>query len=288
MKKAIIVIGVLLTVVSQQLLAQAYHELSAQLGGGFSPLSYKLEHDAARSGGLGGSLGGGYTYFFDVIERVTQSGTVQRMQIGIHTGLGVGYYGAKAKIAHAETRSEVQKDSELDNFRLITMISGYDENQNVLLLTVPLMAHVQLGDQFYAKTGFKAGIPVSSRYSAKNVRVTNHGDYFEIENVLRNARFAGFGDFDYNNVSGDLDIAPTVMLALEGGMRFRLTTALTVYAGLYFDFGLNNSLRNSSETFITYNSDNPADYKPNSVLTEFADKARLMSFGVKINVGIAR
>jgi len=286
MKKIIIIIAILFTKSSLYVSAQAMQEFSGYLGGGFSPLSYQLKQGGTRSGGFGGGVGFGYTYFFDVIERVAESGTVQRLQWGIHSGLGLGFYNAKANIGSGLTSSKLQKDDEQDNFIYHTMISGYTESQNALFLTIPVMAQIQLADQYYAKAGIKAGIPVSVKYSAKDVVITNHGEYVDIQNTLKNAPFAGFGDFK-KNLNGDLGLGFSVMLALEAGMRFRLTTDLTLYAGLYFDYGL-NSFKIKDEPFVAYNIQNPENFINNSVLSEYTEKANIMAVGIKVRVAMAR
>ena len=286
MKKIIII---LITVVSGIHVSAQTQEYSAYLGLGYSPLSYQLKQDASRSGGFGGDVVGlGYTYLFETIERVTESGTVQRMQWGIHSGIGFGFYNARATVSSGKTSSDPQIDDENDRFRLHTTISGYEEKQNTLFLNIPVMAQLHLSDKYYAKAGFKAGIPLIRNYSAKNVIITNEPEYIDIGAPLRdpnNLKFVGFGAFE-KSPKGKFDLGFTMMLALEAGMRFRVFSDLTLYAGVYFDYGLNNSLKTTKDTFVAYNITDPENFTINSVLTDYTDKAKIMAVGVTVRVAM--
>ena len=290
MKRTFVIIAILFSISSQYVSAQAVQEYSAYLGGGFSPLSYQLTGDANRSGGFGGNLGVGYTYYFDVIERVTNAGEVQRLQWGIHSGLGLGFYTAKSNISKGET-TQTLKDEYNHDLVFKTSLSGYTESQTAMYLTIPVMAHLHIAEQFYAKGGLKAGIPLNGKFSAKNVRIDTKGTYTGINpEPLVDVPFAGFSS-EVHNPKGNFDLGFAAMLALEGGMRFRITTDLTVYAGLFFDIGLNNSLKKSSSSFVDYvkpSGEQPAKLTTNSVLTDYTDKARIMAVGVKVSIGMTR
>jgi len=285
MKRIIIIIAILFSVNSQFISAQATQEVSAFLGGGFSPLSYQLQQGGTRSGGFGGEFGVGYTYFFDPIERLVESGSLQRFQFGIHSGLGLGIYTAKATIGTGQT-TRTEKDDGGHDFVFEASVSNYAENQTALFLVIPVMAQMQVGDQYYAKAGIKAGIPISGKFSSNNV-VTTKGRYPNINPYpIEEFPFAGF-ETSNRNPKGDIDLGITVMLALEAGMRFRLTSDLTLYAGLYFDYGLNNSLKTDNNSFIDYvppTINQSATVTTNSVLSEYTDKANVMAVGVKVSL----
>ena len=102
MKRIIIII--VAAICSQYASAQAQHEYSIYAGGGFSPFHYKLK-SGDGSGGIGGDFGAGYTYFFRPIEVIMKSGMIYRSQWAIYSGIGAGFYNAKAKLNDSEALS---------------------------------------------------------------------------------------------------------------------------------------------------------------------------------------
>ena len=278
--KRLILIVALFTVSNLYVSAQGSQEFSVYVGGGFSPLSYTLSLDkfsqGERSGGLGGDFGVGYTYFIADTW-------------GIHSGVGIGFYNAKTEVGVGETVSKNLIDDEGDSFELRSTISGYNETQNTMFLTIPVMAHFILMDKFYTKAGIKAAIPLNCKYSSNDLKITNEGYYPQFNNTINDAKYAGFGQFDIKDSKGNLELGFTVMLALEAGMRFNISETLSLYTGLYFDYGLNNSLKKSStDTFVSYNINDPENFSTNSVLTEYTDKANIMAVGVKVRVAMGR
>ena len=74
------------------------------------------------------------------------------------------------------------------------------------------------------------------------------------------------------------------MFALEAGMKFVVGRGLSLYAGAYFDFGLNNAAHNNNMPFIAYNAENGAGFSTNSVVASLAEKTNVMAVGVKVRV----
>ena len=283
MKKIVIIIAILVIKSSMCVWSQSVHEFSGYLSGGFSPLSYQLSQEkftqGDRSGGFGGEVGLGYTYFLSAAE-------ASNMRWGVHSGLGLGFYNAKSNIGNGKTLSKNLTDNEGDTFEFRSTLSGYSETQNAMFLIIPLMAHAQIASKFYSKAGIKAGIPVSSTYKTNEAKLTNVAYFDRYNNIIENAKYAGIGAFDLKETEGTLDLAFAVMFALEAGMIFRITDALTLYAGAYFDYGLNNSLKtNTDDTFVAYNPETPSKITTNSILTEYTDKANVMAVGIRVRVG---
>ena len=77
-------------------------------------------------------------------------------------------------------------------------------------------------------------------------------------------------------------------LALEAGARSCLTSTLSLFAGVYFDYGLNNSSKDSRNRFIKYDRDNPRDFSVNSVASLESDPLRLMAVGLKLRLSIKK
>jgi len=284
MKKIIIIIVV--TVISNlYLLAQSYtNEISVHGSGGFSPLLYKLS-SGESSGGLGGDFGAGYTYFFPSIDKVGLTGTIHRMQFGLYGGVGLGVYTAKAKLNGVTLDPATGLiDNENHLFDMYTYFSGYQENQNMIFLNIPVMAMYQI-DKIYFFGGIKTAIPVLCKYKTTDAKFTNMGYYPEFDNWAKTQTFAGFGDFDRSS-KGDVKLGITMMLSLETYMKLIISRSYSLYYGLYFDFGLNNSLKEEKK-FVNYYPNNAENFTTNSVLSTSTESARIMAAGIKIRLAMS-
>ena len=282
--KKFIVISIILAALSSQYVSsqQADHEFSAYGGMGLSTLNYKLSL-GARNGGAGGIFGAGYTYFRGR-ERVSGTGRVVREDWGIHTGLELGLYNAKSKIT-GEIVSKGRTDSEGDLFDLHTRLFGYRETQTMMLLNIPMMAQFTM-DRYYVLGGFKLGVPLMGRFKSKDAALKNEAYYEKYENWFKEELFSeGFGSYTINN-KGKMKYGATAMLSMEAGVKWILRRKLSLYSGLYFDYGLNNIAKNSQKIFVNYNPDNPSGFTPNSVLSVYTEKVKVMAVGVKVRMAM--
>ena len=290
MKRIIITV---MTVTLFSLYASAQHEYSVYGSGGFAPLSYKLS-SGDGSGRMGGDIGVGYTYFFRPLEVIMKSGMIYRSEWAVYSGAGLSFYNAKAKLNDLTAVSKGLDDGtgEYSNFDMYTTLSGYNETQSALFLNIPVMAQFHM-EQYYAAAGLKAAIPLSGKYKPKDAKLTNKAYYPDLNNWLEDGNWRGLGEFKGKNAKGDLDLGFTVMLALEAGMKWRIYSNILVYTGVYFDMGLNNSLKKSDNKFVNYTNGSPENFTTNSVLHSYSekdnkmcDKARIMSVGVKVRFAL--
>jgi len=264
------------------------HEFSAYTGFGLSPLRYQLSQ-GDRSGGFGGDFGVGYTWYRTNV-RITGTGKVFNERWGIFSGLGLGLYGAKAKLDDEKKVTENLKDSENDIFDLPTTLSGYKETQRAIYLNIPVMAQFQL-ERYYVLGGLKFGIPLGGKYKSKDATLTNVAYYPEYENYLYGPKTQGLGTFDHQNSDGKLKYGVVLMLSLEGGVNWRINRNFSLYSGLYFDFGLNNVSKNKQKQFVEFDyktADVNSRFTTNSVMSVFTDKVNIMAVGVKARLAYVK
>ena len=268
------------------ILAQS-HEFSVYAGSGLSTLSYQPTL-GNRSGGMGADFGVGYTYF-KYIEKVTGTGRLYRQQWGIHTGLGLGFYNAGTKLNNVDAVTENLDDGEqtFSNFVLTTTLSGYDEKQKTMYLNIPAMALFQL-DRYYVLGGFKFGFPINRKYQYQDATLTNIAYYPDLKNWITDRKDRGIGEFKGESFTNNLDLGVVVMLALEGGATWRIHSNLTLYTGVYFDYGLNNLAKGGKKDFINYDLQKPADFTTNSVLSSFTDKVKITAVGIKLRIAMVK
>ncbi|MDR2123139.1 MAG: outer membrane beta-barrel protein, partial [Flavobacteriaceae bacterium] len=144
---------------------QSKHEFSLWGTGGLSALNYSTDVGDSK-GGLGSSLGIGYSY------SLTD-------QWSIGTGLELSFHNSKTTF-DSYSDSYASNDGEYD-FDFYTTVSGYEEKQNAAFLNIPVVAQFQTPvsgeNKFYASGGIKIGIPVTGKYEISNTTMKNSGYY---------------------------------------------------------------------------------------------------------------
>ena len=100
--------------------------------------------------------------------------------------------------------------------------------------------------------------------------ITNEGYYPDYDNWLTMPEFAGFGTFTNQYFNGELKLAVTAMLAAEIGAKWKLGEKVALYTGFYFDYGLNNSLKDKPP-FVDYINSYPAKFTVNSALPSLTE-----------------
>jgi hypothetical protein len=136
--------------------------------------------------------------------------------------------------------------------------------------------------------GLKFAIPVNTKYSSKDIILKNEAFYDRYKNWATNQEFQGCGTFRDKDFNGKLDLGVSVLLSLEGGMKWRLNRKLTVFAGVYLDYGLNNSYKGSPKYLIKYDAERPAEFSTNSVMSLNAEKVKMMATGIKLRLTMER
>ena len=240
--------------------AQQNHEFSLYGGGGLSTLNYNPAQGNLDKG-FGGKVGLGYTYFLSP-------------SWGIGTGLELSFYNVKANARNL-------LDSTLSSDILGGVVSAmyfkpnytnYRETQRATYLQIPLMVQFQhpafKQHLWYASAGVRVGITaLSGTYKGSADQLMTSGYYPSINQEFTNWPSRGFLTITEPRTSGDLDFSATTALALEGGLKWRLSEKWKLYTGLYFDYGLNDvSPKHLNEPMVAFQSNNPTVFKYGSLL----------------------
>lgn len=262
-------------------------EISIQGGLGLSGLKFSVDQGDSKQK-LGGSIGLGYSYFFN-------------QNFGINTGAEVSFLSSEGKFGSI---SDIYNtvDSQGESFQFSSTTKNYEETHRTTYLNIPVMGQYQtpvMGDhQFYVALGAKVGIPMSSKYKTNGASVKTSGYYPQYDPShplnLEQVVSAGFGDFTSNPVDEKVDLKVSFMLAAELGMKWYINESMSVYTGAYLDYGLNDVSKKHDQNFMIYNQFNPTQYVNNSILesqytqdgatSKFVDKVVPMSVGLKIRV----
>ena len=269
------------------------HEFSLYLGTGLSSLRYD-EGSGERKGGAGGLGGFGYSVFF------TET-------FGLGTGIEAGLYNSLYKVNGFSTAYSDEIDIYEDPFQFRSVIYAYEEKHGAVMLQLPIMLRFQSGrrgptagqgltagrrptasnqHKYYLAMGGKAAIPLWSRAVGSGANLMNYGYYPELNCEFDEQRDMGFGAQSAKGFEKDLDLKVTLLASVETGVKFRLKDGLSLYTGIYFDYGLQNILQKTkTANLVEYNS---TDFTMNSVFDSFVEKVTPMTVGLKVGLAFGK
>jgi outer membrane protein OmpA-like peptidoglycan-associated protein len=256
------------------------HEFSVYGGAGASTFRYSPSI-GSKSSGLGGQFGLDYTYFFSP-------------EWGVGTGVEMAFYNAKTIIDNLGNKFLITTPASLpanSDFYLQTNHRNYTETQKAGYVNIPILLHYQSGEKnkFYLTGGIKLGLPLSASYAISSDLLTTTGYSDYTYQVYENIPLHGFSDYPDIASSGKPDLNTVYIATLETGVKWRLNEHVSLYTGLYLDYGFNDVRKNKAEkSMVIPNETNPTDYGYNSLLesqidgTEIAANVSPFSFGLKL------
>lgn len=265
--------------------SQGKHEYSAALGGGLSSLQYSVDF-GDRTSQMGGSFSLGYGYNFN-------------QEFSLQTGVELSIYQSKVEMNQFNSIQLGLRDADDHNLSYKSAVSGYEEKQSAMYINIPVMVRYQTNGKtkFYGALGPKIGIPISGKYKGSGATFVNKGYFPDFNNTLDAPTHMGFGTFKDKDVDESLDYKVAIMLSAEAGLKWELSSGKAIYTGIYFDYGLNDIIKDSrDQSFVVYNKTNPTEFTNNSVLNssydnngklqKFTSKVAPMAVGIKVHFSI--
>jgi len=273
---------------SFQLMAQkAPAEFSVHAAGAISTYCFQPLSKGNSSIGGTGDFGAGFTGFLS-------------QQIGIHVGVGIGFFNVKSKIANLKTitpqLSTIDDQGRVRFYDLHTTLSGYTEIHKSIFMSIPVMLQYQTQQKqywgwkqspkpsFYAMAGLKVLFLFNNKYEASIQTLENIGK-FEMGPPAGTQEAPGFGVFAGNQSSGKMDFGIMAMAAVELGVKFRLGNNVAIYTGAFFDCGLNDPIKDSRKSYGNYIYQE--DLNELTIL-KAADRINLMTVGIKVRVAFSK
>jgi hypothetical protein len=257
-------------------------EVNVGLGAGSSSLKYQTDLGNSKSG-FGWNFGVGYSHYFSEI-------------IGVSIGLETEMFSSSINIPAVTFSQQISTPPGLSgNFSLQANYTGLKESQSALMFQIPIMIQFRFPvtekSSFFVGTGIKAGFPVSSKWnqSIGSLTTTGYSDY--TGQTYSDMPNHGFSTYPGVSSSGKLELQSPIFYTLEGGMKFNVAKGMDLYAGLFFDYGLNSIYKApaTKSALLEYNNDSPENYSYNSILTSDHFSAsggiKPFAFGVKVKLG---
>ena len=243
MKKQIIILASL--VISTFIQAQEtgnYLHLNA--GGGLNNLSYTL-HNGTQSGQTGYTVNLAFSHFFTT-------------QWGIQTGIGLQSFTSLSTLNLTESSPSI--DSDGDSYIFKSNFKNWQENQQVLFFEIPLTGQFKHGFNnklgLLATAGAKISIPIHATYKTTGGEIVTSGYYPQWNIELTDVPQEGFKTITQSYTGkSNLNTAYTAIVELGG--IYKLSDKVELYAGGYFNYGINNVLKPESKKLFqvdeTYN-----------------------------------
>jgi len=253
-------------------------EFSIFGGGGLSFMAYQSAPLKTSSVGYNYDVGIGFTGF------VSQ-------QCGFHVGVGFGQFQVKANVGDIKNRNTDLTDGNGYRYDLHTTLHEYSETQKTMSLYFPLMFQFQTKENtgriasFYFMTGAKVHVLLGRAYSSEITALSNAAYYPDAHNWATTQIFAGLGEFSGDNANGKLDVGVLAMFAFETGAKFRIGKIFCLYAGAYFDLGLNDPTKNKRNPVGNYTT---VASLYNLSLLDVYKNSFLMNAGIKLRFALTK
>ncbi len=245
---------------------EAGHYFFANVGGGLHNISYSLDN-GKQKGGAGFTFNAGYNYFFNP-------------HWGLETGLGISTLQSTATLNYMTGTPDTDTDG--DAYELRTNYKNWEEKQTALLLDIPLGINYRRSINekwgWMASAGVKMSFPMSAKYKVNGGEIATTGYYSQWNVELSDMPQHGFSSTT-DRFSGNASLNPAFSLYAGLGGLYKLSPGLDLYAGAYFNYGLNNMAKTSDDA--VYQKDGTYNGVLNS---NMVDKARMVCAGIKIGI----
>jgi len=278
--------------------AQDLHEFSLHIGGGLSTLRYD-PLIGEQSNGFDKEFGFGYAYFLSP-------------WIGFATGLEFAFYSAEFKLKNRIVSEYYVKDLDDSTFKFKSKWDNYTEEQSAVMLQVPLMLQLQTDIGYYVMAGVKGAISISGSSSGKGdlMNTAYYGGQIHCELYISDCinmpqegenkyeKYTGAGLYKGKKTESQEKFKSALFVSMEMGKKWRFEDGLSLYTGVYFDYGLNNILKKKKaedlSQMVEYNSKNPPNFATNGAFDSQLDqkayitKVAPMAIGIKIKLALGQ
>lgn len=264
------------------------HELSLYGGLGQGILKAKTASGVEdKSAKFGQNFGVGYTYYISP-------------SFALQTGLEYSTYNNELSISASQGSYEaIDNDAIGERFDFRYKLDGYQEKLKSGYLQIPVMIQylTSIDDSkgFFVSAGMKLGFVISKSYDNSLSSLTTEGYYPDMD-VALTEDFPDLGFGKYTNISsvGDFKLKTAFIASVETGVKWKLSEDMSLYTGVYFDYGLNNVNETGDKHLVEYNRKEPSNPILNSAALsirldskQFVERINLMALGVKVKMSFA-
>ena len=240
--------------------------LYANVGGGFHNLSYGLKN-GNEQGRSGCSFLAGYGFNFN-------------KHWGLKTGIGLQSFNAVATLNYLTVAPSVDADGTAYDYK--TNYLNWKEKQQLLFIDLPLglqyRFHLKDNIQILATAGMKVSIPLKTTYRSIGGEISTKGFYSQYNVELQDLPRHGFNNIT-DRLTGSVSVRSSYSAFADLGAEYALLDQLSLYAGGYVDYGLNNVAKSAGK--LVYQQDGVY----NGVMaSDQTNSARTIALGLKAGI----
>lgn len=250
-------------------------KMSIEVNGGLSGMNYNIKNGKS-SLGFGFAVGANYHH------------TLNDMWSAIG-GLQIGMHSSRVTLGNTQYSSN-EIDGTSTAFQLQTTAVGYKEEQTLYTLNIPLLAeystYIKREVKLKILGGFKVFIPISQSAKSKANKLEVTGYYPNVNVTVDDLAQHGFGtNSNWEDNQTPLKLSTSIALSLQSGVDFYIANKM-MYAGLYFDYGLNDiSNSTKEENIVNYSSKGLDKIKAKGISNSTSTiNVRAMSFGINLKI----
>jgi hypothetical protein len=129
-------------------------------------------------------------------------------------------------------------DSDGDSLIFKYTIDEYKEKLVGKIMQFPIMLKYS-NDSYYIAAGAKIGLVQSASASVSYEGLETKGYYPKYEVTFDAPYYQGFGEQKDSSFKTNISSSTLIMLALEGGLRFKLGNSFALIAGVFADYSFN-------------------------------------------------
>jgi OmpA-OmpF porin, OOP family len=244
MKKQII-IYISLTICILLQAQKSENLLNFSIGGGQHNLSYSLK-DGIQTPESGFTANVAFTHYFTP-------------KLGLLSGVGIQTFGSVSTLNLTESTPAI--DSDMDIYVHNAKFNNWQEKQQVLFVEIPVAGQFKhrINDKINLQLtlGAKLSLPLSSTFKTTGGELITSGYYPQYNIELTDLPNHGFSTIT-QSFSGKNKLNPLFSAISKLGLSYKLTEKIDIYAGGYFNYGLNNILKADTKLLYqqggTYNS----------------------------------
>ena len=251
-------------------------EFSINAGGGMSNFQTKPENGKDLWNWTG-TAGWGFHFFFNP-------------HWGIGSGVNYTIYNTGISLRQYDKNQPTVNMFTGNRFDFLVSSNDYRESQETRMVHIPLMLQYQGAGKtaFYAALGGKAGVPVVSKGIPKG-HFTTRGDYTQSLGVIyEDLPMFGFVTNQlFPDSKNDIRLKTAWMASAEMGIKWRLGKVVSLYTGIYADYGLNDILNKkvvNNANAVVYQPATPDKFAYNTALYSNSKQVKPLAAGVTLRL----
>ena len=257
------------------------YEVSVNLGGGVSGFQTQPTEGKA-SPSWTATLGAGYHLFFNP-------------HWGMGTGVNFAVYNGGISVTDYVGQQTTTNMTTGDALDFHVSVPNYKETHQAIMATIPLMLQYQSTGKtiFYASLGGKAGFPLLANNLAKG-RITSTGYYPILDVTYVDLPEYGFvTNQPFPKGKTDIEMKTAFMASAELGIKKLLVNKMSLYLGLFFDYGLNDVQKKqeasgSVPNLVVYLPHDYSNFAYNTALNTYSTQMKPFAIGFKARLTVAK